>query len=344
MKTDGAPRSRRAVPDPNAGAVAAFTLLELLLSGTIMALVLVLLLRITGSMQESFHRLNSAVNQRQDGRTILAALSGELRETLTVPASGFQGAAPGGRQFRFLINPPTLSPALTHSDTLFWSSNTRSASGGAVLLGYAVRWDTSVADQPRPYLCRMVIPFPASGEILGDLQSDPADSAGLWPDDDLFNTYAPGDAAHGYRGWLSDQVLALYIRALDPLHEPITRAAGELTLRTGYFQSRVTVTPETAGEEAQRAYDSLKGYRYRNPPATGAWVNRYGPALPPAIEIAVVVATPRSLMHLKEIPARVAGSPDAMWSDIAEYLGNLPAPVRKEARVYSTVVPLPAEP
>jgi hypothetical protein len=94
------------------------------------------------------------------------------------------------------------------------------------------------------------------------------------------------------------------------------------------------------GTSTLGAFDSAKGYQYTRVP-DNVMVNRFGPALPTAIELVVITAPPSSIQKLTSIPAPVlSGNATTMWTDINSFLANLPEEIRRASRTFSTIVPL----
>jgi len=329
-----------------------FSLLELMTAVVILVLVIYLLHSVLGSMQSGLSNLNASVLQRQDGRMILSNMARELRESLLPVHRTFEGLDPSNRQLQLLMNPSTLPGELANGHTLFWSAQASDPRGGSRLIGYAVRWGLSEEGRPRPRLCRLLVSFPESLPILHEMQQpaeEPPDDHPLWVTEELLDTYAPGEETSGYRGWLADYVLALFVRPLDPENKPITHAPrvleGMAATNYNVAVTRTVFATSVIGPEYLGAYDSRLGYQYLRSdlPANdpNARVNAFGPMLPPAIEIVLVVADPRSLRSLEAKPEYPPiGSSANLWTDVETFISGLPEPVRKETRVFSTIVPL----
>jgi hypothetical protein len=101
-----------------------------------------------------------------------------------------------------------------------------------------------------------------------------------------------------------------------------------------------TFSASANGSATGGAFDSLRGYQYTRQ-GDNVMVNRFGPALPAAVELAVVTAPPSAIKLLQSAPAPVlSGNASAMWTDVASFISSLPEPVRRAARTHSTIVPI----
>lgn len=323
----------------------AFTLVEVLVSAVIFAIILIFFGSLFSSAQLGLKRLTNSTRQRQDARVVLATMARELKECLTSPTLSYEDANPAARQIQLLINPPSMG-ALANADTIFWSAASSGPNDGSGLIGYAVRWDTSLPTNPQPRFCRMFVPTNKSQLILSTMQGS---GSAYWPTGALFDLHAPGDKDNGFEGWLADNILALYVRALDPENAPIENAprkiTGVKTIDPTTYMAGVAFDPSTIGPAYNNSYDARVGYQYKHVNgSTTTLINRFGPALPPSIEIALVAASPDTLGSIESIPAPVVTTASAMWQDIDAFTSSLPSQVKKGAHTYSTIVYLSASP
>jgi prepilin-type N-terminal cleavage/methylation domain-containing protein len=314
----------------------AFSLVELLVAMALLAIVVSILASIFSSTQKGVSLLGSASSQRRDASTVLDQISRDLRSALEPVSRSFEEVSPSLRTPQLLLNPAGFS---TNQTSLFWSVASESKLGGTTLVGYTLRWeDTPDGSRPRPRLCRVSFDPNDSESIKKNLRmalNTP------WVDQALANANAPGDSTNGYQGWISDNILAFYARVLDPQMNPITNYARTLSAPAAGTSSTYAVFGSSAnGTSTLGAFDSAKGYQYTRVP-DNVMVNRFGPALPAAIELVVVTAPPSSIQKLTSIPAPVlSGNATTMWTDINSFLANLPEGIRKASRTFSTIVPL----
>jgi prepilin-type N-terminal cleavage/methylation domain-containing protein len=314
----------------------AFTILELLVAMALLGIVVTLLASILSSTQKGVAQIGSASSQRQDARAVLDQISRDLRTTLEPVSRSFELANPGLRQPEFLLNPPGFT---ANGTSIFWSVRNESSLGGNMLVGYLLRWETA-SGVALPRFCRVSFDPNDAESIKQTLQGSSLNAT--WINAGSINQNAPGVQAQGYQGWISDNILAFYARALDPQMNPITNYARGLSGPAVNTSSQnATFTTSATGSATGGAFDSLKGYQYTRQDDVNVVVNRFGPALPAAVELAVVTAPPSAIKQLQSVPAPVlSGNASAMWTDVASFISSLPEPVRRAARTHSTIVPI----
>lgn len=313
----------------------AFTILELLVAMALLGIVVTLLASILSSTQKGVAQVGSASSQRQDARAVLDQISRDLRSTLEPVSRSFELANPGLRQPEFLLNPPGFTD---NGSSIFWSVRNESSLGGNMLVGYLLRWETA-SGVAIPRLCRVSFDPNDAESIKQTLQGATANAT--WVNEGLINQNAPGVQDQGYQGWISDNILAFYARVLDPQMNPITNYARGLSGPAVNTSSQnATFTTSATGSATGGAFDSLRGYQYTRQ-GDNVIVNRFGPALPAAVELAVVTAPPSAIKQLQSVPApMLSGNASAMWTDVASFISSLPEPVRRAARTHSTIVPI----
>jgi hypothetical protein len=208
-----------------------------------------------------------------------------------------------------------------------------------MLVGYLLRWETT-PDGPAPRFCRVSFD-PNDAESIKQTLQGSATANSTWVNAGLINQNAPGLQGQGYQGWISDNILAFYARALDPQMNPITNYAHGLSGPAVNTSSQfATFATSANGSATGGSFDSLRGYQYTRQ-GDNVMVNRFGPALPSAVELAVVTAPPSAIKQLQSVPAPVlSGNASAMWTDVASFISSLPEPVRQAARTHSTIVPI----
>lgn len=207
-----------------------------------------------------------------------------------------------------------------------------------MLVGYLLRWETA-SGVALPRFCRVSFDPNDTESIKQTLQGSSANST--WVNANSINQNAPGVQGQGYQGWISDNILAFYARALDPQMNPITNYARGVSGPAVNTSSQwATFSSSATGSATGGAFDSLRGYQYTRQ-ADNILVNRFGPALPAAVELAVVTAPPSAIKLLQSAPAPVlSGNASAMWTDVDSFISSLPEPVRRAARTHSTIVPI----
>lgn len=330
----------------------AFTLVELLVATAILTLLSGLLMSIANQVGSAWREGQSANERRSTGRAILDFMATEIRQAssgISHPEVIDFKSGPG--------SPPTYSSLATHfvaslpaligvasttypnttgngsgnnpflnPHAVFWQAPiARNTSRGSLAtIGYFVRWDGTQAR-----LCRY--------------QVDPADTANYtvfktpqvnWVTSGNLNAIAPATAPT-YQGWFADNVIGLWIRPLDAFGHPIQYEAGvPMKINNGY------------------GFDSRRGYISNGP--DGVYNNAddvkvAGPALPPAVEIAIVTIdstrasriTTGDVTTIQNLALAKAADPSKMWDatdGIPAFLTGLPKGMRQAARCFSTTV------
>lgn len=326
-----------------------FTLLEVLVSVAILSLVVVLLASVFSSVQSGLVFTDGGARQRQDAASVLARMAEELRSSMAPVSQSHELANPATRQAQLLVNPSGLAPSLQNAGAIFWKAPVRSATGGSGLVGYFLRWDTSIPDRPHPFFCRFSLDPRQSEAAAQALRANGADTA--WINTALADTQAPGDQDNGFQGWLADNILAFYVRVLDPEMSALTRQARQV--RRMYYPASLSPNfviefsspNQSAGPLIDgNRFDSRLGYQYQRT-SDGRFVDRYGPALPPLVELIVIAAPPKAVGRLTVKPAIPnSNDPAKVWEDVDAFIAGLPEAVRREAKIYSTLIALPASP
>ncbi len=300
--------------------VGAFTILELLTAMAIFCLMGVALVSIAGQAGNIWKTGEGQNQRRANGRALLQNIARELQQAaLPVGLPARQGATANQANLQLLANISTnpsnnteIPPALLNPHGIFWQAPIArsTSSGDLACVGYFVKWDTSGAT-PKAQLCRYFV--------------DPSDTAnylvyeqnGTVPVNWLSNigTVAPSTASD-LQGWFADHVIAFWVRCLDEYGQPITRAADGSSLGNGY------------------GFDSRQGYRDSQGKMHPA------PALPAAIDLAMVTLDQQTASHLKAPITASVGTPDTFPQNIANFVNQLPDEIKKGAQVFSTRVHL----
>jgi type II secretory pathway pseudopilin PulG len=319
-----------------------FTLVEMVVAMAVLILMVALLAQALSSTQTGFMYLGNSALRRQDAGTVLANMAKDLRASLQPMNRSYEGADPVTGQFQLLINPPgvPINSGFCNPNTIFWSASDPNTVGGTGLVGYFVQWGTTPSGAPQPLLCRMFLNSAQAAPQLALLEASTT-TTNQWANTALATNYAPADLNDGYQGWLADNVLALYARALDPGLNPITTHARTITgVGNGAYNYEglyVIMSTSTVGTSSVNQYDSRQGYQYVT---SGNTTNVYGPVLPAAIELAIVVAEPKDISRLVS-PVYASSTYDAtkdMWTNVNTFMTSLPSSLRKSARAYSTIV------
>lgn len=302
----------------------AFTLLEVLVATAVLSLMVVLLASIAGQVSKVWQDVSANNQQRSAARVLLHFMARELqaaRQPVPMPsatnAANLQMVAslPANAANATVIPGENLCP-----HALFWQAPAaqNTSMGNIASVGYFIRWDaTSQPGRAKPILSRFFVgPSDAANFQIYDQTGTVANN---WLS--VLPTVAPATPPD-YQGWLSDNVIALWIRFLDAEGQPITQNA--------------------AGQTMNYAFDSRQGYRS---PATGQI--HPAPAYPPCVEIALVTVDSKTLEKIQTPLVPVTTTPAdfdkgaATTGSVRYFVDQLPKEIKAGARIFSTRVYLP---
>lgn len=298
----------------------AFTILELLTATAIFAFMVVALVGITGQAGNIWKNGEGQNQRRANGRALLQNIARELQQAaLPVELPARPGASASRANLQFIANVPDnasnnteIPLTLLNPHTLFWQAPiARDASAGDLAcVGYFVKWDTSGA-RPKAQLCRYFVDPADSANYL--IYKENGGTAVNWLSN--IGDVAPS-TANDLQGWFADHVIAFWVRCLDEYGQPITQTADGAILRNGY------------------GFDSRQGYR------DSVGKVHLAPALPAAVDLAIVTLDQNTASRLKApLPATV-GAPANFQQDIESFVSGLPDEIRQGAQVFSTRVNL----
>ncbi len=326
-----------------------FTLVELMVSIGILSFLVLLLMGITNAVSSHWVEGQSRNERRGNGRAILDFMARELQLA--------QLATSGPERIDYATTPPTYSTqtfqfvasvAASQSSAnptfipdeylnphaLFWqAADARVTTRGRISeIGYFVKWN---GDKP------VLVRFQAD-------PADPNDTANLnlnfkifdrdqsnnpvnWLEKSVIDAVAPASSP-AERGWFAEGVIGLWVRSLDDQGRAIS---------TDNSSSPATVKYQ---------FDSRRGYR------DAAGVGHGPPALPSAIEIALVLVDARTAQRFQNGDASIVQglaranssdpanmmAPAGSGDGVASFVQDLPPRIRQGARIYSTTIQIPA--
>ena len=288
----------------------AFSLVEMLVALAILSIIVVVLLSVTTSLISTW-QLGQARNERRTvGRDALERMTRDFHQAL-IPVSKSNTT-----NLEFIINPPGVSSTYELPQAVFWQAPVASdggVNGNLAIIGYFVQWINGA-----PMLSRALIN--PSNTSSYTIYSSPTD----WISDALIQANAPATSASGYAGLLAENVLGLWVEALDPQGRPIQQSTG------------------FAGEN----FDSRLAYSYTNSVYTTVPTTNQPPVLPASVQIAIVLIDSRTAKRLtgvnpKEKPSANTGN---FWNDIQNFYTNLPSVIQKGAEIQTTKVEIAASP
>jgi len=302
-----------------------FTLVELLVSISLLVLIIIILGTITSHIGRIWTEVNAQNQRRSDARALVQFIAKDL-QSIRLPTAPFTISTTGPGVITPTASTGFLQLALSgttggipagclNPHALFWQAPVGS-NGNMMVVGYYVRWDTTSTPN-KACLCRYS--KGSSAVTTGANQYNWAASA--------YPTQSP--MVSPYTNWMADNVLALFVRCVNEAGAPITKdATGTLQANSGYV------------------FDSLKGY---TDPTSG--VAYRASAFPAAIEISIVVIDantakklpsplPASFTFTPTTPADLNKSKSTPGS-ILYFVNNLPTYIKSGVEVYSTTVFLP---
>jgi len=305
-----------------------FTLVELLVATAIFMLIVVLLCAAYTGITQTVQRAEALKETNATGRVALEWITRDLERLRPAPAGDLYRTTMGtstnvpmptsGPQLFIAGGNGPIAASTRNPHAAFWQIPSEEGSArGMAIVGYFVRWVDDGAVK-RPVLCRLYLPQTNSA------YQQMYTSNGAWLTDDMLtaNAYAstniPANAPAGspaYKGWLVDNVISVWFRALDANGNAITNSGASFDSRQGY---------------------TLTG---------GTTVQVPAPALPAAVEVAVVALDPQRMQangSSLTLSPSLGGNPANFWDDIRASLNdtNIPRNIRDRMRVYSARIPL----
>ena len=246
----------------------------------ILSILVVILSQMINQASTAWARGESNKERMQDARAVVEFMSNELQSAL-LPVN-----RPTQTGIQFVVNPAAItSGTFNNRDSVFWQTPqaTDQTQGDVAEVGYFVRWDTtSVPGNPRPILCRFFV-NPGDPNFLIYSTVTP------WLSDAMLDAAAPGiksanDPSKNYQGLFAENVLGLWVTALDPIGQPITLDA--------------------TGANITGSFDSRMGYQYTD--SNGATQIQSACSLPAAIDLGLVTLDSRSAKRITPgLPAKI---------------------------------------
>ena len=313
-------RKRRLAGSPAHG----FSLVELLVAMSILLLLVTMIGTMLGGVM-SYWQQDEARGERRDVAQRALALMARDLSAASLPLNN-----PDTSTLQFLID-PTAAVQVTNetSHSVFWQApvttdqaGTSTYKGNIAIVGYFVR---TVGNQS--CLCRLLVnPSDTSNFLIYN-------SPNGWLNSTIINTLAPASGPV-YQGLVGQNVLGLWVQALDPNGHVITKTAA-------------------AGAFNNAAYDSRQGYSYTGTDSSGnsLTITRPGSSLPAAVQLGLVVIDSRAAAQISSgtillnpsttdaaVPTNLTPT---VLLDMQKFVAALPVPLRHDAEVFSETVPLP---
>ena len=328
-------------------------MVELLVSMAIFLMISGLLVSIANSTSKIWQQ-GIAHNDR---RTAALAVFERMTRDLSLAA---QPVDLSGARLQLLILTGAsglVSSNYTQPTAVFWqapvTSGTNGNSGDLAAVGYFVQWvNDPGTGKNTPKLCRLCVnPSSANYKVYtGTSSSWISDAIISGPDG------SPATQTSAYQGQLAENVLGLWVQALDQKMQPITKNATGTLFPTGQFDSTKGYTSTanyTSGTNTttnllvypgdSSALTPVGGGNVAVPGTNLASASWGSGSLPAALEVAIVTVDSRTAQRLSgtEKPGAPAGN---LWTDVNTFYNGLPLAIRSGAEIHSTIITLPAAP
>jgi len=290
----------------------AFTLLELLVAMTILALILVLFGSVFTATSKAWLSGEGNAERRRNVRAIADFISAELQGALLPvvdPASG------GRANLQFVINPPSarLSDTYRNADAIFWQAPlARETSFGEIAeVGYFVKWEGAV-----PMLCRFFVNPSVKVEpkdgVEGRIVRNPhfliydKEYPDAWLSTALVDEVVqPADILKGYKGLFAEYVAGLWIRSYG-----------------------------IDGQELPRSFDSRIGYACTFPGAAGSSGIVERRNLPATVQVSLAQIDSRYAARLALVADEVRALTQAAGTrDASKFMESLQAAAATDSRL-----------
>jgi hypothetical protein len=210
-------RPQRLAPLPKLRS-GAFTLLEMLVSVSVLSLIVVVLTGMFDQTSRIWSQGESSNARRRSARAVADFIAADLRGAV-IPVSARDPIPPGTPvrgNLQFVVNPSQISANYRFPHTFFWQAPVASDTslGDLAEVGYFIRW-VGPAGRERPALCRFFVN--PSKTVSGGVIANPdyliySEDPKAWLSEQLLDKVAPADQASGYLGLLAEDVLGLWVR------------------------------------------------------------------------------------------------------------------------------------
>ena len=309
-----------------------FTLLEVLVATAILSLMVVVLAGLASQAGKIWGNVNAQGQRRSTGRAMLQFIVRDLEMAAAQPPFP---SSTNAANLQFIANVSTnannatcIPAGLLNPHAAFWQApvGNNKTKGDIAEIGYFVRWDTNQPSVPRATLCRFLV---EPGNTNFVIYNSASGTATNWLDPAILSAVAPATKEMSYKGWFAENVIALWIRCLDVNGNAITANASGTAVNNGY------------------GFDSRQGYRYTN--SASLLITQRPPALPAAVDVALVTVDPRTASKITpEIQASIqalcatANAPANFWGgksvpgSVAYFMDQLPTQIKPGTQVFTT--------
>ena len=298
----------------NLQGLASFTLVELLVAMAVLSLLTLMLMGMLGSV--------TSVWQMDQGRNERRTVAQSVLERMTRDIG--QAALPLSRtntnSLNFVISPPWITKPQANTQSIFFQAPVATdggTNGNLAVVGYFVQW---VNGTPGTSTLTRVLINPSAPAGSGTDYKVYNGTPNAWLSDTLLGTYGAATSP-SYAGLLAENVLGLWVQALDPEGNPISQTlpAGEV------FDSRYPYTYYNFGLDIS---------------GNGNLTTNVASALPASVRIAIAVTDSRTAKQITTKPTYYAATGSGVWNDAQKFYTNLPSAIRKGTEIQTTTIPL----
>jgi type II secretory pathway component PulJ len=295
------------------GGLKSFSLVEILVATAILSILSLVLLEMLSSLTTAWQAGQAHNERRTIAQAVLDRMSRDFSQ-VPLPSARTQTNA-----LQLIINPSGVSAPYENPEAIFCQSPVATDSmsvskGNLAVVGYFVEWINGTAGSPgTPSLLRVLINPSSSDYSLYN-------GSGTWISDALLQSYASGTSANNYAGLLAENVLGLWVQALDPQGKAINQGVSSANI---------------AGE----SFDSRFPYSYVN--SANYTATNMATALPSSLQVAIVVVDSRTAKQFARTgkPSYPALSGN-FWADVQGFYNGLPAIIQKGAEIQTITIPV----
>ena len=292
-----------------------FSLVELMVAIAILSILVLLLLGMLGGLTTVWQQ-GQAHNER---RTVAQAVLDRM--TRDISQAVLPMARSNTNSLDFVINPSWITTN-NYPQSIYFQAPVATDggnNGNLAVVGYYVQWINGTAT-----LTRLLI-NPSS-----TVYAVYSGTHNAWISNSLLTnapaTFVSSTSPNNYGGLLAENVIGLWVQALDPLGHPTQQSINTTANYGEVFDSRYPY--------AYTNYDLIGGGG-----TTGYIVTNAASAFPASVQIAVAVVDSRTAKRITSIPTYPALTGN-IWTDVQNFYNHLPTAVQKGTEIQTTTVPL----
>ena len=229
----------------------AFTLVELLVSMTVLSIIVVMLASLLNVSLRTWGTVESDSERHRSGRALTDFIGRELRQAMIPVGSMVTAGTPAPAtntvtNLQFLIDPrdSVSSNDYYNADAIFWQAPlaTENTYGDIAEVGYFVKWITNGSTNT-PTLCRFFVnpsTVDSSGAV-GQNSNFQIYTNQVWLTPDLLAKVAPADnqigpagTKNGYAGLFAENVIGFWVRSYGIDNSELSPNHTEFDSRKGY--------------------------------------------------------------------------------------------------------------